>query len=154
MTRALQCNLTQQNLFDGSVINRLIRSLPESVQLFNFWKNYNYFLCELFEFILQIISDIFHGSYTHIGEEQTLSASTFLSFLLDLQKDSSFGNDVRAMSNFIAEFVQDPQRDIQESYLTIFEVSIYKILLIPMHQQHIYDQFMLRGLDSFFISFP
>lgn len=51
-----------------------------------------------------------------------ISASTLMMFMLDTQKDSTFAKDLKVISNFIAEFVQDPQRETQEPFFTAYEV--------------------------------
>lgn len=45
----------------------------------------------------------------------------FHQFLLNEQSDASLARDIKSVSNFISDFVQDPLRDIQEPYLTISE---------------------------------
>lgn len=68
--------------------------------------------------------EIFNGPLPLIDDSQTISTSSLMSFLLNSQKDYTFGNDVRTISNFITDFVQDPQRDVQEPYLTSLEVNL------------------------------
>lgn len=46
----------------------------------------------------------------------------FQLFLLNDQLDVT-ARDEKAVSNFIRDFVQDTQRDVQEPFLTISEVS-------------------------------
>lgn len=69
-----------------------------------------------------MIEEIFNGPFSLIGENQNISTSSFLTFM-NSQRDFTFGNDMKTISNFITELIQDPQRDVQEPYLTSFEVS-------------------------------
>lgn len=43
-----------------------------------------------------------------------------VSFLINEQVDS-LGNDDRAVSQFVCDFLKDPQREVQEPFLTIPE---------------------------------
>lgn len=70
-----------------------------------------------------MITDLFDGIFPYSKNDQTVSSQSFHDFLLDYQKDFSFGKDHKLVSDFISNFVQDPQRETQEPYLTIPEVS-------------------------------
>lgn len=68
--------------------------------------------------------EIFDGPFPHTKDNQTVTLQSFCQFLLNEQNDLAIGKDMKSVSNFISEFVQDPQREIQEPYLTISEVEI------------------------------
>ncbi|CAH0547497.1 unnamed protein product [Brassicogethes aeneus] len=51
---------------------------------------------------------------------KTISCQEFSCFLIHEQNDS-LGNDDRMVSQFICDFLKDPQREIQEPYLTVSE---------------------------------
>lgn len=70
------------------------------------------------------MNDIFDGSIPYAKDNQTVSLQSFHDFLIDHQKDSDFARDLKSVSEFISNFVQDPQREVQELYLTIPEVSM------------------------------
>lgn len=65
--------------------------------------------------------------FPYSEDNQTVSSQNFHKFLLDYQKDFSFGEDQKAVQNFICDFIQDPQREIQEPYLSVFEVQSARI---------------------------
>lgn len=48
---------------------------------------------------------------------QTVSLQEFQCFLIDHQNDT-LGNDEHKASAFIRDYLQDPQRDVQEPYFT------------------------------------
>lgn len=73
---------------------------------------------------LQMIDDIFDGPFLYTQDCQTISLQCFQDFLIVHQKDLDFIKDLNSISDFISSFIQDPQREIQELYLTIPEVSI------------------------------
>lgn len=73
---------------------------------------------------MQSIVEIFDGPFPHTKDNQTVTLQSFCQFLLNEQNDLAIGKDMKSVSNFISEFVQDPQREIQEPYLTISEVEI------------------------------
>lgn len=77
--------------------------------------------------------DIFNGPFPFTEENQTVTSQNFYSFLTHFQKDSGFGKDQKTISNFICDFVQDPQREIQDPYLTISEVSPSRSLQFTHH---------------------
>lgn len=59
--------------------------------------------------------------FPYTKDNQTVLLRDFQAFTVHDQKDLS-GNDDKAVSNFIRDFIQDPQRDIQEPFFTISEV--------------------------------
>lgn len=63
------------------------------------------------------------GHFSYTKDHQTVHLQGFQSFLLNEQIDLT-ARDEKAVSHFIRDFVQDPQRDIAEPFLTISEVSI------------------------------
>lgn len=69
-----------------------------------------------------IVQDYFDGCMPYSKNGQTVTLKEFQKFLLEVQNDP-LGNDEKATSNFIREYVQDPIRDVQEPYLKIQEVS-------------------------------
>lgn len=71
---------------------------------------------------MQTTTDIFGGNFSYTEDNQTVTSQNFLKFLVNHQKDFGLGKDQKAVSNFICDFIQDPQREIQEPYLTISEV--------------------------------
>lgn len=80
-------------------------------------------LCLIFfKYVLQTIADIFDGQFPYSDDSQIVTSHNFHRFLLDYQKDFGFGKDQKAIPNFICDFIQDPQREIQEPYLSIPEV--------------------------------
>lgn len=64
------------------------------------------------------------GHFSHTEDHQTVHLQGFQAFLLNEQKDLT-ARDEKTVSNFIRDFVQDPQRDIAEPFLTISEVSVF-----------------------------
>lgn len=69
---------------------------------------------------LQSIPHIFAGPCAFSKDSETVNLDEFHEFLSTNQDD--FLRDAKAVSNFITEFVQDPQREVQQPYLTISEV--------------------------------
>ncbi|XP_062715033.1 1-phosphatidylinositol 4,5-bisphosphate phosphodiesterase gamma-1 isoform X2 [Aedes albopictus] len=67
-----------------------------------------------------IVQDYFDGCMPYSKNGQTVTLKEFQKFLLEVQNDP-LGNDEKATSNFIREYVQDPIRDVQEPYLKIQE---------------------------------
>lgn len=61
----------------------------------------------------------------HSPDNQTVSLHSFYQFLLNDQNDLAIGKDIKSVSNFIIDFVQDAQREVQEPYLTISEFVDY-----------------------------
>lgn len=66
--------------------------------------------------------DIFDRPFPYSKDDQIVPLQAFHKFLFHDQNDILIGKDIKTVSNFISDFVQDPQRDIQEPYLTISEV--------------------------------
>lgn len=93
--------------------------------------------------LLQMIEEIFNGPFPLIGENQNISTSSFLTFL-NSQRDHAFGGDVKTVSNFITELVQDPQRDVHEPYLTSFEVGL-KVSLQKKKKCFSFEPYALGG---------
>lgn len=56
----------------------------------------------------------------HSDTAQTVTLQEFQNFLITEQQDS-FGDNELEISRFIREYLQDPQRDIQEPYFTFSE---------------------------------
>lgn len=65
------------------------------------------------------LNEIFNSPMQYSSDGENVTLKEFQKFLKD-QKDP-MGNDERAITNFIREFVQDTQREIQEPYLTVTE---------------------------------
>lgn len=61
----------------------------------------------------------------HSPDNQTVSLHSFYQFLLNDQNDLAIGKDIKSVSNFIIDFVQEAQREVQEPYLTISEFVDY-----------------------------
>lgn len=72
--------------------------------------------------IFQTIKDCVDGQFSYTRDHQTVHLQGFQSFLLNEQIDLT-ARDEKVVSHFIRDFVQDPQRDIAEPFLTISEVS-------------------------------
>lgn len=56
----------------------------------------------------------------YLSEERTVTLQDFQSFLINEQQDP-LGNDERAVSKFMRDYLQDPSRDAQEPYFTAME---------------------------------
>ncbi|XP_031621922.1 1-phosphatidylinositol 4,5-bisphosphate phosphodiesterase gamma-1-like, partial [Contarinia nasturtii] len=75
-------------------------------------------------------------------------------FLVEYQKEF-FGKDQKAVSNFICDFIQDPQREIQEPYFTISEFTDYLFSKQNEIWNNNYDkvyQDMKRPLSNYWIA--
>lgn len=69
---------------------------------------------------MQNINDFFDRYSTYSENKKTVTLQEFQSFLIDEQGDP-LGDDERQVSAFIRDYLQDPQRDVQEPYFTIPE---------------------------------
>lgn len=74
--------------------------------------------------MLQNISKIFDKLPQYSSNMKTVSLQEMESFLINEQSDL-FGNDDRAISQLICDFLKDPQREIHEPYLTSAEFMDY-----------------------------
>lgn len=79
---------------------------------------------KFFFYLLQIVCKIFDKLQQYSANMKTVSLQEMASFLVHEQEDS-FQNDDRAISQLICDFLKDPQREIQEPYLTIAEFMDY-----------------------------
>lgn len=73
-------------------------------------------------FSVQSIPEIFDTPFTYSKDNQTVNLHGFHQFLSSDQNDLAVVRDLKSVSNFINDFVQDPQREVEEPYLTISEV--------------------------------
>lgn len=85
---------------------------------------------------------------------KTVSLQEMESFLIHEQNDC-FENDDRAISQLISDFLKDPQREIQDPYLTTSEFVDYLFskkndLWNPI-KNYVYQD-MLRPLSHYWIS--
>lgn len=70
--------------------------------------------------MFQNINDFFDRSKLYSENGQSVTLQEFQSFLIEEQHDN-LGNDERTLSAFMRDYLQDPQRDVQEPYFTITE---------------------------------
>lgn len=68
---------------------------------------------------MQNLAD-WHKLLNYSQIESTVTLQEFQNFLITEQQDS-LGNNELEISRFIREYLQDPQRDIQEPYFTFSE---------------------------------
>jgi phosphatidylinositol phospholipase C gamma-1 len=69
------------------------------------------------------LNEIFNSPMAYSSDGEIVTLQEFQKFLKD--QNDPMGNDEKAITNFIREFVQDTQREIQEPYLTVSEFVDY-----------------------------
>lgn len=68
---------------------------------------------------LQTLSEIFNNSMNYSKDGMTITLQEFQKFLVD--QNDPIGNYEKSVINFIRDFLQDTQREVQTPYLTIVE---------------------------------
>lgn len=79
---------------------------------------------------LQSLRENFELFSGYCENGKTMSLQEFESFLVVEQEDP-IGNDERAISQFMRDYLQDPQRNVQEPYFTVNEVSVVYYNITP-----------------------
>ena len=77
---------------------------------------------------MQNVHDIFDKYSLYCNNGSTITLREFQSFLRVEQHDR-LGDDEAVASQFIRDYLRDPQRDTYEPYFTLHEVSICILLL-------------------------
>lgn len=72
--------------------------------------------------------DLFDKYALYCSNSRIVTLKEFQKFLIRVQNDP-MGNNETEVSSFIRDYLSDPQRDVQEPYFTLAEVS-FKLTIL------------------------